>query len=77
MTAPTGSGKTRQAPSSSMNSTNGTCSAMSPWCAALVSGRDLLTRLDRDDAETASAREMFEDSEESDFITLINPTRWI
>tara|TARA_B100000809_G_C14788282_1_gene405635 strand:+ start:338 stop:490 length:153 start_codon:yes stop_codon:yes gene_type:complete len=50
---------------------------MSPWCAALVSGRDLLPRLDRDDAETASAREMFEDSEESDFITLINPTRWI
>ncbi|MGK0188807.1 MAG: ATP-dependent helicase HrpB, partial [Verrucomicrobiales bacterium] len=40
-------------------------------CAALVSGRDLLTRLDRDDAKSASTREMFEDSEESDFITLM------
>ncbi|MFT5411464.1 MAG: ATP-dependent helicase HrpB [Verrucomicrobiales bacterium] len=40
-------------------------------CAALVSGRDLLARLDRDDAKTASTREMFEDSEESDFITLM------
>ncbi|MFT5469358.1 MAG: ATP-dependent helicase HrpB [Verrucomicrobiales bacterium] len=41
-------------------------------CAALVSGRDLLTRLDRDDAQTQAAREMFEVSEESDFITLIH-----
>jgi ATP-dependent helicase HrpB len=40
-------------------------------CAALVSGRDLLTRLDRDDAKTQAAREMFEDSDESDFITLM------
>lgn len=40
-------------------------------CAALVSGRDLLARLDRDDAQTKSAREMFEDSEDSDFITLM------
>lgn len=40
-------------------------------CAALVSGRDLLTRLDRDDAETKAAREMFEDSGDSDFITLM------
>jgi len=40
-------------------------------CAALVSGRDLLARLDRDDAQTKAARELFEDSEESDFITLM------
>ena len=40
-------------------------------CAAMVSGRDLLARLDRDDAETKAAREMFEDSEDSDFITLM------
>jgi len=36
-------------------------------CAALVSGRDLLTRQDRDD----TAREIFEDSADSDFITLM------
>jgi len=40
-------------------------------CAALVSGRDLLARLDRDDAQTKAAREMFEESEDSDFITLM------
>jgi ATP-dependent helicase HrpB len=40
-------------------------------CAALVSGRDLLARLDRDDAQTKAARELFEDSEDSDFITLM------
>ena len=40
-------------------------------CAALVSGRDLLARLDRDDAETKAMREMFEDSADSDFITLM------
>ena len=40
-------------------------------CAALVSGRDLLTRLDRDDTRTQDARQMFEESEESDFITLM------
>lgn len=40
-------------------------------CAALVSGRDLLTRPDRDDSQTRAAREMFEDSENSDFITLM------
>ncbi len=38
-------------------------------CAALVSGRDLLTRSDRDDGQ--SNREMFEDSDNSDFITLM------
>ena len=40
-------------------------------CAALVSGRDLLARLDRDDAQTKAARELFEDSTDSDFITLM------
>jgi ATP-dependent helicase HrpB len=40
-------------------------------CAALVSGRDLLARLDRDDADTQAAREMFEDSGDSDFLTLM------
>jgi ATP-dependent helicase HrpB len=40
-------------------------------CAALVSGRDLLARLDREDAQTKAAREMFEDSPNSDFITLM------
>ena len=40
-------------------------------CAALVSGRDLLTRLGRDDAKSQSTREMFEDSDDSDFITLM------
>jgi ATP-dependent helicase HrpB len=40
-------------------------------CAALVSGRDLLARLDRDDSQTKAARELFEDSTDSDFITLI------
>ncbi len=40
-------------------------------CAALVSGRDLLTRLNRDDDKSATVREMFEDSEETDFITLM------
>lgn len=40
-------------------------------CAALVSGRDLLTRLNRDDAQAATVREQFEDSEETDFITLM------
>ncbi len=38
-------------------------------CAALVSGRDLLARPDRDDGQ--SKREIFEESGESDFITLM------
>ena len=40
-------------------------------CAALVSGRDFLTRCDRNDSRTQGAREMFEDSDDSDFITLM------
>jgi len=47
------------------------CVADAALCAALVSGRDLLARLDRDDAQTKAAREMFEDSADSDFITLM------
>ncbi|MDB6071340.1 MAG: hrpB [Verrucomicrobiales bacterium] len=40
-------------------------------CAALVSGRDLLTRVDRSDDRAQGKREMFEDSPHSDFITLM------
>jgi ATP-dependent helicase HrpB len=40
-------------------------------CAALVSGRDLLMRLGRDDKHIAEARELFEASQESDFYTLM------
>jgi ATP-dependent helicase HrpB len=47
------------------------CVADAALCAALVSGRDLLARLDRDDVSTQAAREMFEDSSDSDFITLM------
>jgi ATP-dependent helicase HrpB len=47
------------------------CMAEAALCAALVSGRDLLARVDRDDAQTQAAREMFEDSGNSDFITLM------
>ncbi len=47
------------------------CVADAALCAALVSGRDLLARLDRDDTQTQAAREMFEASGDSDFITLM------
>jgi ATP-dependent helicase HrpB len=47
------------------------CVPEAALCAALVSGRDLLARLDRDDAQTKAAREMFEESADSDFITLM------
>jgi ATP-dependent helicase HrpB len=40
-------------------------------CAALVSGRDLLVRLSRDDKHIAEARELFEGSADSDFYTLM------
>lgn len=40
-------------------------------CAALVSGRDLLMRLNRDDKHIREARELFEASQESDFYTLL------
>ena len=47
------------------------CVADAALCAALVSGRDLLARLDRGDAQTQAARERFETSGDSDFITLM------
>jgi ATP-dependent helicase HrpB len=40
-------------------------------CAALVSGRDMLLRLGRDDKHISEARELFEASQESDFYTLL------
>ena len=40
-------------------------------CSALVSGRDLLTRLSRDDKFIKEARELFEGSQDSDFYTLM------
>ncbi len=47
------------------------CVAAAALCAALVSGRDLLTRLGRDDKHIAEARELFEASAQSDFYTLM------
>ncbi len=47
------------------------CVPAAALCAALVSGRDLLTRLSRDDSHVKDARELFEGSELSDFYTLI------
>jgi len=47
------------------------CIPAASLCAALVSGRDLLMRLSRDDKYIAEARELFEGSDQSDFYTLI------
>jgi ATP-dependent helicase HrpB len=47
------------------------CVPAAALCAALVSGRDLLTRLGRDDRHIAEARELFEGSAASDFHTLM------
>ncbi|MHB8519183.1 MAG: ATP-dependent helicase C-terminal domain-containing protein [Limisphaerales bacterium] len=47
------------------------CVAAAALCAALVSGRDLLVRLRREDKHIAEARELFEASQESDFFTLM------
>ncbi len=47
------------------------CVPAAALCAALVSGRDLLVRLGRDDKHIAEARELFEGSQDSDFYTLI------
>jgi ATP-dependent helicase HrpB len=47
------------------------CVPEAALCAALVSGRDLLTRPDHEDSKAQAARGMFEDSEESDFVTLM------
>ncbi len=47
------------------------CVPAAALCAALMSGRDLLMRLGRDDKHIAEARELFEASAESDFYTLM------
>jgi ATP-dependent helicase HrpB len=47
------------------------CVPAAALCAALVSGRDLLVRLGRDDKHIQEARELFEASQESDFYTLL------
>ncbi len=47
------------------------CVPQAALCAALVSGRDLLMRLGRDDGHIAEARELFEASALSDFFTLM------
>ncbi len=47
------------------------CVAAAALCSALVSGRDLLMRLGRDDKHIAEARELFEASADSDFYTLM------
>ncbi len=47
------------------------CVRAGALCASLVSGRDLLQRLRREDKHIAEARELFEASQESDFFTLM------
>lgn len=47
------------------------CVPAAALCAALVSGRDLLMRIGRDDKHVAEARELFEGSAASDFHTLM------
>jgi ATP-dependent helicase HrpB len=47
------------------------CIPAAALCASLVSGRDLLMRLGRDDKHIKEARELFEASQESDFYTLM------
>jgi ATP-dependent helicase HrpB len=47
------------------------CVPAAALCAALVSGRDLLVRLGRDNTAVAEARELFETSNTSDFFTLL------
>jgi len=47
------------------------CVPAAALCASLVSGRDLLMRLGRDDKHIAEARELFEASANSDFYTLM------
>ncbi len=47
------------------------CVPAAALCAALVSGRDLLVRLGRDDGHIAEARELFEAGAQSDFFTLM------
>jgi ATP-dependent helicase HrpB len=47
------------------------CVRAAALCAALVSGRDLLQRLRREEKHIAEARELFEASQDSDFFTLM------
>jgi ATP-dependent helicase HrpB len=47
------------------------CVQEAAMCAAIVSGRDLLMRLGRDEKHIAEARELFEASQVSDFYTLM------
>jgi ATP-dependent helicase HrpB len=47
------------------------CIPAAALCAALVSGRDLLMRLGRDDKHVKESRELFEASQDSDFRTLM------
>jgi len=47
------------------------CVRAAAMCAALVSGRDLLQRLRRDEKHISEARELFEASQDSDFFTLM------
>ncbi|MCX6928341.1 MAG: helicase-related protein, partial [Verrucomicrobia bacterium] len=47
------------------------CVPAAALCAALVSGRDMLMRLGRDDKHIQEARELFEATQESDFYTLM------
>jgi ATP-dependent helicase HrpB len=47
------------------------CVPAAALCAALVSGRDLLMRVGRDDKHIKEARELFEASQDSDFYTLM------
>jgi ATP-dependent helicase HrpB len=47
------------------------CVNEAAMCAALVSGRDLMMRLSRDEKHIAEARELFEASQISDFYTLM------
>jgi len=47
------------------------CVPSAALCAALVSGRDLLMRVQRGDARAAENRELFEASQDSDFYTLM------
>src|SRR5437879_5446842 len=47
------------------------CVPAAALCASLVSGRDLLMRLGREEKHIKEARELFEASQESDFYTLM------
>src|SRR5439155_23170096 len=47
------------------------CVPAAALCAALVSGRDLLARVGRDEKHIAEARELFEASQDTDFYTLM------